>query len=270
MAYQESEKKREYNRAWCAAHKEYYRLRAIERYRSNPDAVKKASKKYAKENPEKISGRKKEWDLANRENRKKYLDANREKINTQAVARYKATAPRKREQTRDQRKKNPERHRESHARWIAKNKEHIAEYTKKRWAENREKISEASRKWHKENPEKVREYSQKRRADKIGSDGTVTAKEIRALWERQQGKCAYFSVCGNDLGERGIRGAHRDHIEPLIPKDPTREPGRHTISNIQLLCGSCNSRKRNNDPYAFTQRHEGRLFPDLPMVSKKR
>lgn len=163
--------------------------------------------------------------------------------------------------------KNRDKCREHKKSWDTANKEHVQEYGKKRRAEKPAQLSESFRRWRLKNMERMRAHANRRRAAKVGSGGHFTAKEIRTLWVAQKGRCAYFSVCGNSLMPKGFRGTHRDHIEPLIPADPTRAPGTNTIGNIQLLCRVCNQRKKNHDPYQFTQQYEGRLFPDLPQVA---
>jgi len=161
--------------------------------------------------------------------------------------------------------KNADREKERAKKWRIDNSERYKAFLKEWRANNQQKSRELIRKWRKENPEKKRLLEQKRRA----GSGSVSSEEINILWDRQRGLCAYFSVCGNKLIASGTGGAHRDHIEPLVPRDRGRDRGDNSISNIQLLCATCNARKGNRDPYKFTQEYEGRLFPDLPS-SKKR
>lgn len=151
------------------------------------------------------------------------------------------------------RKANPEKEKAKTARWRKKHTEHCREY---------------QRNYQKTHREQIRESNNRRRA--LVPVQAITVEQIKNLFQRQNGLCAYYATCGNTLGKSGIRGAHQDHIEPLNPKEPDREPGKHSIDNIQLLCGSCNSKKGNKDPYAFTQAHDGRLFPDLPRAPKKK
>ena len=192
----------------------------------------------------------------------------KEKSRQYEKARYAADPEKGRTRSREWRLKNPELAKKSQ-------REHHKKHAEKRKAQARkwredhpEQVKANERAWRKANAEKSRLYGHNRRAIMRGSGGKVTEAEIKALWEKQGGLCAYFSVCGNPLKETGKYAAQRDHIQPLKPKDPNQPPGRNEISNIQLLCGFCNRKKKNDDPYRFTQVHEGRLFPDLPRKAK--
>jgi 5-methylcytosine-specific restriction endonuclease McrA len=64
---------------------------------------------------------------------------------------------------------------------------------------------------------------------------------LAALFEQQAGLCVY---CERVLG----RGYCADHIMPLALG------GSNWITNIQLLCRSCNSKKWATDPAEFARR----------------
>lgn len=85
--------------------------------------------------------------------------------------------------------------------------------------------------WRRANPEKVRISDDRKRAKRHQAPGTHTAKQIKALFSAQNGRCP--APCGADLAN----GYHRDHIEPLS------RGGCNCIFNIQLLCADCNTRK---------------------------
>ena len=70
-----------------------------------------------------------------------------------------------------------------------------------------------------------------RHARQRKAEGFYTEAEIAALYIEQSGHC---KACGTDLAD----GFHRDHIIPLS------SGGSNWIANIQLLCSSCNVRKR--------------------------
>ena len=100
--------------------------------------------------------------------------------------------------------------------------------------------------WCAENPEKARANSRNYRARYAAAIGKHTGAEIKALFVRQNGKCAYC--------RKSIRsGYHADHIVPLL------RGGTNWISNIQLTCGPCNQRKNAADPIEFA-RLEGLLI----------
>lgn len=176
--------------------------------------------------------------------------------------------------------KDPEKHRDRARKWRKKNPDKVkaqrarrirTEYDReilKRWRlENAERVKATYKKWCAANIDKVREYGHRRRVAQRGSGGRITAKQIQELWDKQNGMCAYTATCGNVLSREGQWPMQLDHIDPLTPADSNRKPGAHSIENVQLLCGLCNRRKKNKDPYTFTQAYEGRLFPDLPQKS---
>lgn len=82
---------------------------------------------------------------------------------------------------------------------------------------------------------------QKRRASKRNSGGSFSHAEVEALYQRQRGRCA---VCRVKIP---LRKMHRDHIVPLSAG------GNSWISNIQLLCASCNCSKHARHSVTFMQ-----------------
>ena len=82
------------------------------------------------------------------------------------------------------------------------------------------------------------ERQNERRALTLQAEGSFTEAEVGQLHAKQRGRCIY---CRTKLGDR----FHRDHIEPLA------RGGSNYITNIQLLCPSCNARKRSTDPLLF-------------------
>lgn len=84
------------------------------------------------------------------------------------------------------------------------------------------------------------------RARKRGANGSHTAAEIVALLKAQRYRCAGCST--------SIKiGHHADHILPL------KLGGSNSISNIQMLCKSCNCSKGAKDPIDWAKRL-GRLL----------
>jgi 5-methylcytosine-specific restriction endonuclease McrA len=86
----------------------------------------------------------------------------------------------------------------------------------------------------------------RREARKKAADGHHTGTEIKALFKRQGGKCAYCRVMLKP-------GYHADHIIPIS------KGGSNWISNIQLTCSDCNHRKWAKDPITWA-RQIGRLL----------
>lgn len=169
----------------------------------NPEKLReKAKKRYAKD-PAGINERMK---LANKEYRKN----NPEKTKERDKRQYDSHADAKRESKIQYRKKNPEKVKTCHKSWREKNPE--------AWAKNQ------------------RIVSANRRARQKKAEGSHTVKDIRAIYDRQEGECVF---CRKNL----ISGYEVDHIMPLC------KGGSNWPDNLQLLCQICNRRKG-----AFTMR----------------
>ena len=91
-------------------------------------------------------------------------------------------------------------------------------------------------------------YGQVRRTKKAGNGGSFTPAQIDDLYRMQKGLCAEPSC------RCRLRGKY--HIDHIIPLDLG---GTSWITNLQLLCPSCNRRKSNKDPIAWAQEN-GRLL----------
>lgn len=112
--------------------------------------------------------------------------------------------------------------------------------------EQRSEWLASQRAWKKANPEKVKVDIHRRRARERAAEGSHTADELKALFQRQRGRCAYCS--------KSIRnGYHVDHIIPLA------RGGSNWISNIALACAKCNLTKSATDPIEFARRN-GKLL----------
>lgn len=86
------------------------------------------------------------------------------------------------------------------------------------------------------NPESYAAARANRRSMKFVNGGRHTAKDIRNLFEEQEGLC---KSCGACLVENSY---HVDHIIPLILG------GKNSKDNLQLLCPTCNLRKGSLRP----------------------
>jgi 5-methylcytosine-specific restriction endonuclease McrA len=108
------------------------------------------------------------------------------------------------------------------------------------WHEaNAEKAAAISRDWRRANYGKVLAYARTRRARHRGAEGSHTAEDIAALFAKQRGTCA---VCKCKLTKY-----HIDHVIPLVLG------GSNYITNIQLLCPTCNTSKGAKHPIQFMQ-----------------
>jgi len=96
--------------------------------------------------------------------------------------------------------------------------------------------TEKSRKARERNPERDRARVIERAA-RI-AEGSVSAAELRAIYERAGGKCAY---CGEVVACRisGKRLRGFDHIVPFA------KGGKHVADNLAVCCRQCNSKKRD-------------------------
>ena len=116
--------------------------------------------------------------------------------------------------------------------WREENKEKKVAQNKKYREENKENIAVYGKKWREDHPERKAAYNAKRNAIKAGLPGHFTAAEFTALCKEYNNRC----LC---CGKKGKLTA--DHVIPITWKGST-----NYISNIQPLCGPCNSSKRNH------------------------
>lgn len=100
---------------------------------------------------------------------------------------------------------------------------------REQWLKNRR---EYTRKYRRTHPSWYRAIKQKRRALEKGAEGSFTAEEWNKLVEGCGGRCV---MC------RKKAKLTIDHIRPLS------KGGSNYISNIQPLCMSCNSSKKDKD-----------------------
>lgn len=132
------------------------------------------------------------------------------------------------------------------------NKEKLNERGKVWKRANPDKVRANTRKWHKAHPQVVKNWRkanpeawraqvQTRKALMANAEGRHTGAELKALMEQQRGRCAY---CRKSIKTR----YSVDHIEPLS------RGGSNWITNIQLLCQSCNSAKQDADPVEYARR----------------
>ena len=95
-----------------------------------------------------------------------------------------------------------------------------------------EKIREKNKRYREANPDYFKTKCMERKAIlKARSDGTVTKEKLDTLYDAQHGLCAY---CKCNLK---ISGVCIDHTVPIS------RGGLHTITNIKLVCPTCNLSK---------------------------
>lgn len=132
--------------------------------------------------------------------------------------------------------------------WVDRNKEDLQRYKKEYRKSNRSAIAEYMRNYYKKNRDYVnsrnRRYYQshtaetlkrkrRRRARKLGAEGSHTSEDLKRLWQEQDAKCAY---CGCQLSEDY---RHLDHVIPLS------RGGSEWPENLAWACPPCNLSKHN-------------------------
>ena len=141
--------------------------------------------------------------------------------------------------------------------YYAANREAIKKYERDKWHKNKEKRIAQNREWCKRNAEhvkakklaysrknkaKVCAWMSKRRARKIGAEGSYTDGDISKLYHLQRGHCA---CCKCSLKS----GYQIDHVMPLALG------GSNWPSNLQLLCRFCNQSKGAKHPIEFMKKN---------------
>ena len=137
-------------------------------------------------------------------------------------------------------KENPERRKIIRDRWVAKNLEKMREMRKAWKLANPDKVRADCAAWMRNHPEVRISSEAKRRTAKTEAGGSFSKEEIDDLYLKQKGKCA---ICRESTKEK----FHRDHIYPVALG------GTSDISNIQLLCPTCNCKKGAKHPIDYAQ-----------------
>jgi hypothetical protein len=217
MTGDELERKRVYTKKWDDANRERKNAKTAELYQrikaaTDPEALRAKWRAYYAANKEAALAATKRWYQKNWDAQKAKRDAERDIRAAKSAAWQKA---------------NPERTAARTRAWQARN-------------------PGSTQRWRKANPEANTAIKHRRRARERNAEGSYTAVEVKALFERQGGKCVH---CTKSLRN----GYHVDHIVPLAGG------GTNWITNIQLLCGPCNVRKGATDPIEFARRN-GRLL----------
>lgn len=132
-------------------------------------------------------------------------------------------------------------------RWA--NSPESARLYQREWAsKNPEKIAAKATAWRSRNRLKVIVLDQARRARKAGAPGSHTLAEISDLLAAQNNCCAYCGAAGK---------LTVDHKVPLV------RGGSNYADNLQWLCRSCNSSKRDKTHEEFMAWLPGKPAPGV-------
>lgn len=165
--------------------------------------------------------------------------------------------------------RNPEKIRESSAKYWANNKDKISSAnaiyreenkdsvreSKKAWRidniekskaqvgawrrKNRERVRELNSAWNLANPEVMAAIQRNRRARIKSADGSHSGSDVNKIFAAQRGLCA---SCKIKLLKSGKQRYHVDHIMPLALG------GSNWPTNLQCLCPACNLSKGAKHP----------------------
>lgn len=182
------------------------------------------------------------------EESRKYKSDNSEKVKEQRKARYwknpeksracarehrNSDIEKAREKFRTYRKNNSEKERQRFKDYRLSNIEKLRLKFKEWYQNNREHSLEKSSLWFKSNRDKANVHHNNYLTRKKSNGGLVTIQE----WRELKGKYNYTCLaCGKKEPEIKLT---IDHVLPLSMG------GKNLIENIQPLCGSCNSSKRD-------------------------
>ncbi len=110
------------------------------------------------------------------------------------------------------------------------NKERIRARRQAYYLANKEDIKARIAAYKQSNPDSVRASENRRRSRKRAAEGSYTANDVTAMYESQDGLCAY---CEAPLDGK----YHVDHMTPLC------RGGTNGWENLALVCPFCNQSK---------------------------
>jgi 5-methylcytosine-specific restriction endonuclease McrA len=157
---------------------------------------------------------------------------NKESVATKNASYYASNKKKENARTREYKAKNKLSISAYNSRYWLENMDVLKERDRVYNLENRNKLREWNRQFHKNNPTKNAEYHQRRRALHASAEGYHTAEDIANIIKKQGGLCA---CC------KRVKSLAVDHIVALT------KGGSNWPNNLQMLCKSCNSKKRTKD-----------------------
>jgi hypothetical protein len=196
------------------SHREERKAAAAARYAIHGDADKAAKKAKRAADPE-----------GTRAAQRSYAGSNRERLRAHDRRHY---------------RDNKEKRLAAAKLWRATHKDWSQAYNARYRSENIETTRPVAKKWRQENRATINAIESKRRARLMGAEGSHTAAEVEAIYQRQKCRCAECRVRMIKKQGTSISRA-KDHIIPLA------KSGTDYAWNIQWLCRTCNSQKRDKD-----------------------
>jgi len=199
------------------------------------------------------------WQRANadryRERQRKWNDEHRAEKRAYSQEYQKRNAAKRSQKLKQARKENPDHFRELGRRRREKPgaKEKARKLSQKWRKANAERYKARVQRYRKANIEKLRIVflaNTHNRRRYVAAGDKVTAAQLREV--RARGCCA---VCGATEGPM-----HIDHKVPLS------KGGRHELSNLQLLCRSCNLSKSWKDQTEWLQERQEHDYPLTPLT----
>lgn len=130
---------------------------------------------------------------------------------------------------------NPDKKRANDANYYVRRSEVVKARSRKWDQNNKDRKRAICRDWASSHREEMRHYRMASRAKKWGCESDLTLAELLELRVTQK-SCKYCASTSK---------LTVDHIVPLAKRGP------NTRSNIQILCFSCNSQKRDLDETEF-------------------
>lgn len=128
--------------------------------------------------------------------------------------------------------------------------ERYPNYTREYYASHKDQTRQSVRDWRSRNPDRAYEQQARRRARLVGATSEPIDREVIVL--RDNSTCY---LCGRILTLDEIT---IDHVMPLA------RGGSHTMDNLRVACGPCNSAKRmyTLDEYRAHLRKRGQIIHD--------
>lgn len=141
---------------------------------------------------------------------------------------------------------NPEQNRARVKAWRKKYPEKRRKQSSIRYQKHKEVLIAKGNAWKKLHPEVASATARRRKAQKLGADGSHTVEDVLRIWDAQGHKCAVPN-CTHPIASRGKNIYEVDHIMPL------HRGGSDGPRNIQCLCRYHNRSKAYRDPYEWAQ-----------------